>query len=573
MTIKRLLLTFFVTISAISSSLACSPCGALSNITQTLNGNNLELTFTSNAGWNCCYTVQIELICASDNFTGIANYQSAQICFNGGTGPSTTNNTPMDYPLTVLDVSNLCPGMYKWRAMESGCYIYTAEYTFEIVGSPLLLDVAASETTICETDNTQLSATVSGGCSGAGLTYSWTPASGLSNPNIANPVATPGVTTTYTCTVTETTSNCLAGGGQSESADITITVNPLPTATIGNSISVCQDDSPPDITFTGGNATAPYTINYTLNGVAQTAVVTNGNTATISVPTGTPGTYTYSLIDVTESSSTQCAQTVSGNAVIVVNPLPVVEAGSDQEICEPNPTSPSEITLSASGAGAGGTYVWDNGAVNGVSFVPPSGITVFTVVGTDVNGCQDSDFLTVQSYPQPIAEASANNVFGNVPVSVDFTNLSIYADQYTWYFGDGSTVNTTDANGIVSYTYNTPGIYTVTLIASNGICYDEYTLQIEVLPPMEVLPPNIFTPNGDGVNDDYIVDVKYGEAFEATVLNRWGNEITTFTHLDQGWNGKSNGVDVNEGVYYILYKAIDFAGHVIEGHAVFTLIR
>ena len=42
---------------------ACSPCGALSNVTQTINGNFLDLTFSSNAGWQCCYTVNIEIVC------------------------------------------------------------------------------------------------------------------------------------------------------------------------------------------------------------------------------------------------------------------------------------------------------------------------------------------------------------------------------------------------------------------------------------------------------------------------------------------------------------------------------
>ena len=99
------------------------------------------------------------------------------------------------------------------------------------------------------------------------------------------------------------------------------------------------------------------------------------------------------------------------------------------------------------------------------------------------------------------------------------------------------------------------------------------TIEIEVIPPMIVLPPNVFTPNGDNTNDDYFVDVMYGEAFEAVVLNRWGNEVTTLTHLNQGWNGKSNGKDMEEGVYFIKYTATDFNGGTIEGHTYFELLR
>lgn len=562
-TLRTLLVAIFsLTISW--TSLACSPCGALSNVTQTIVGTNLELTFTSNAGWNCCYNVRIEIVCANASFTGTPNYLSPQVCIGGGGGASTTNPTPTPYPLTVIDLSNFCPGTYQWRADETGCGIYTPTYTFEVVGaSPIVLNIAAAEDSVCLNDDTQITATATGGCNGSPLSYAWSPAAGLSNPNIANPVATPGVTTTYTCTVTESGS-CTAP----QTGGITITVNPLPTATISGTIELCQGAPPPDIVFTGSGATAPYTISYTLNGVAQTDVVTSGSTS-VSAPTTTPGTYTYSLVDVSESSSTACFQNIVGSATVIVNPLPNVEAGQDQEICEPNPTSPSEITLNGSGAI---TYAWDNGAENGIPFVPPIGVTVYTVTGTDANGCSNTDFVTITSYPLPTAIGAADNIFGNVPVAVVFTNSSLNGDVYYWDFGDGTTTSTPNLVP-VNHVYSTPGIYTVTLTASNGICYDVWTIEIEVLPEMEVVVPNIFTPNGDGANDDYIVDVRYGEKFEALIVNRWGNEVTTLSHVGQGWNGMSNGAVMNEGVYYILWKAEDYEGKQLEGHGAFTLVR
>ena len=564
---KKLLPSLLLVASLIYSStvIACSPCGALSNVTQNVNGSNLELTFSSNAGWNCCYTVQIEIVCENANFSGVANYLSQEICINGGTGPSTTNTDTVPYPLTVIDLSNFCPGTYKWRAWEIPCNIYTPTQTFVVAGaSPILLDVSATEDTICFGDNTQFSASASGGCNNGTLNYSWSPATGLNNPNIANPVASPAVTTTYTCTVTESGS-CTAP----QTADLTITINPLPTATISGTTEVCQGDDSPLITLTGSGSTAPYTINYSINGFAENPVVTSGNSITISVPTVVPGTYVYGLIDIQDASATLCSQNQTGTATITVNPLPVVEAGEDLELCEPNNTSPSEITLSGSGAL---TYEWDNGAVNDVAFIPPGGVTVFTVIGTDVNGCQNTDNLTVTSYPLPVANGAADLVYGNVPVSVNFSNLSQGAVSYVWDFGDGNVVTSNTLNDVFN-NFTSPGIYTVTLTASNGICYDTWTIEIEVLPPMVVTPPNVFTPNGDGVNDDYFVDVKYGEKFEAIILHRWGNLITTLNHLNQGWNGMSNGKMVEDGVYFIKYKATDFAGHEIEGHTFFELIQ
>jgi gliding motility-associated-like protein len=90
---------------------------------------------------------------------------------------------------------------------------------------------------------------------------------------------------------------------------------------------------------------------------------------------------------------------------------------------------------------------------------------------------------------------------------------------------------------------------------------------------MVVNPPNVFTPNGDGSNELYFVPVFFGAQFEATIVNRWGNKMTTITDLNAGWDGKVNGEDVSEGVYYITYTATDFNGKSISGHTYFHLIR
>src|SRR5690606_38056581 len=127
----------------------------------------------------------------------------------------------------------------------------------------------------------------------------------------------------------------------------------------------------------------PYTIDYTFNGAPQT-VTTTGDSVTIPVPNSPPGTYVFELDTVQDASTTLCAQPQSGTVTVIVNELPIVDAGPDQNICEPNPTSPSEVTLTGSGAL---TYVWDNGVTDGVPFIPPAATsTTYTVVGTDANG-------------------------------------------------------------------------------------------------------------------------------------------------------------------------------------------
>src|SRR5690606_14813523 len=97
---------------------------------------------------------------------------------------------------------------------------------------------------------------------------------------------------------------------------------------------------------------------------------------------------------------------------------------------------------------------------------------------------------------------SVSDQYGNIVLPVQFGNTSQLATTYTWDFGNGDQTTTT-TKAPIDYEYPTPGIYTVVLTASNGICYDTWTTTIEVLPPMVVTAPNIFTPNGDNVNDLY----------------------------------------------------------------------
>src|SRR5208283_1440426 len=76
----------------------------------------------------------------------------------------------------------------------------------------------------------------------------------------------------------------------------------------------------PLITLTGAGGTAPYTFTYNINGGGDQTVTTfTGNSVTVSVPTGTAGSFVYSLISLADIN---CSQLQSGNATVIVNPLP-----------------------------------------------------------------------------------------------------------------------------------------------------------------------------------------------------------------------------------------------------------
>jgi predicted outer membrane repeat protein len=141
----------------------------------------------------------------------------------------------------------------------------------------------------------------------------------------------------------------------------TVYVNPLPTANISGSTTVCKDGPVPVITFSGSGGTAPYTFSYTLpDGITSANV--SGNPATINVATGTPGAYTYTLTGVQDASATGCSQLISGaSAIVTINPSP------DATITTGSPVtavSPGNIA-SVPDAGTGASYSWSisNGTI------------------------------------------------------------------------------------------------------------------------------------------------------------------------------------------------------------------
>ena len=122
---------------------------------------------------------------------------------------------------------------------------------------------------------------------------------------------------------------------QNQSGSATVIVNPLPTAAVAGNTTVCLNAASPNITFTGAGATAPYTFTYNINGGAPLTVTTIvGNSITVAVPTNVAGTFTYNLLSVQDASSTTCSQNQTGNAVVTVHPLPVINFTNTAPSCE-----------------------------------------------------------------------------------------------------------------------------------------------------------------------------------------------------------------------------------------------
>jgi gliding motility-associated-like protein len=160
------------------------------------------------------------------------------------------------------------------------------------------------------------------------------------------------------------------------------------------------------------------------------------------------------------------------------------------------------------------------------------------------------------------------------PLEIRFHNLSENGVEFVWSLvdsaktGEDAIVTTTDVNDSVVYTYYVPGYYYPRMIAySEAGCVDSFPLitnpEIHVV-PSELDAPNVFTPNGDGVNDYFVVRAKSLKSFRITIYDRSGRKIYEYEHTEgrmewEGWDGSIQGKGksfAEPGVYYYVIDAL-----------------
>jgi gliding motility-associated-like protein len=132
-----------------------------------------------------------------------------------------------------------------------------------------------------------------------------------------------------------------------------------------------------------------------------------------------------------------------------------------------------------------------------------------------------------------------------------FSNNSILPDnmgyKYFWNFGDGLYTDTIDS---LSYIFDTPGDYIVSFVVEAGLgCTDTATFTVKVEDVFDV--SNVFTPNGDGINDLLLIKTNGVNTYNMIIFNRWGNIVHVIDAKKLIWDGYSSaGVPLEQGTYY-----------------------
>lgn len=177
------------------------------------------------------------------------------------------------------------------------------------------------------------------------------------------------------------------------------------------------------------------------------------------------------------------------------------------------------------------------------------------------------------TYVTDEGEEENSNMSGNAPLVGRFQanpqNVGEYSANYEWRFTiDGeSTPYLTRYEENTEYTFTKAGTHNIVVYATfiNGNDTIAYTQEYwDEIGPMRITiseskleMPNAFSPNGDGINDIYKAKDGYQSIieFHAYIFNRWGQKLYEWDDPAGGWDGKYNGKDVKQGVYFVLVKA------------------
>lgn len=302
---------------------------------------------------------------------------------------------------------------------------------------------AGSNSAICAGGVATLggSPTVSGGTSP--YTYIWTPSTGLNSAAIANPVAAPAATTTYTLSVSDAI-------GCSMTGTVTVTVNNLPSlSSVTHDTTICSGNSVQ--LSASGSGTYSWTPS---TGLSSTS---------ISNPVASPTVTTTYVVSLTSSNG--C--TSQSSVIVTVNTIPTITVTGNPTISSNSTTVCKGQPVSLIAQASAQHFEWSSSTssaiVTGAQLVAiPDTTTTYTVTASN-GSCSATKTTTVNVKNLPTA-----NFTSSFPgLTVNLTSYTASA-TYAWDFGDSGT--STSANP--SHTYSTAGTYTGCLTVTDACGVD-----------------------------------------------------------------------------------------------------
>jgi gliding motility-associated-like protein len=295
-------------------------------------------------------------------------------------------------------------------------------------------------------------------------------------------------------------------------------------------------------------------------------------------------TYTYQLVTNYSNGSRSYSLQKSGTAFSTTPPTPVqnITAVVDENLLllewdqEPG-FAPAEYSISKStlgyaviGTTASQTFIDNNYSTEEA--------TCYRITYTDL--CDNESEPSNEACPIQLTGSlqDDNSVLLNWSAYSGWQNgvLNYTVEKYTQ---DGILLQSFDAGSSLTLTDDTDDptnqiyVYVVKANAADPALNQSVSNTITIIKDPNIFYPSAFTPNGDGLNDNFHVYGQYVSGFRMLVYNRWGELIFVTTNMDQGWDGTFNGKVVPEGTYVFNADLTDLLGRTFNRSGSVLLLR
>ncbi|MCB0795255.1 MAG: gliding motility-associated C-terminal domain-containing protein [Flavobacteriales bacterium] len=452
---------------------------------------------------------------------------TASVSPSGGAGGSFTYLWQPAPPLGqgTTNVSGLCPGNWSVTITDTlGCDTVVA---FTILPYEPVVPNADVQNISCQ-----------GACDGSvelaptGLgpfTFDWDPEPPNGDGTSSVQSACPG---TWTVQITDGVGCDTTFTFQlTEPLELTVALDSATAAS-------CSNAADGAIAITAGGGTPGYTFQWT----------GNNYTSDVEDPVGLlPGNYT---LLVTDTNGCEVLLDVEVLALTTV----IADAGADVENC-----TGVAIVLDGSGSTGAVDAVWtdmDNNELGNTLVLDigalPTGTYTFTLVVSD-GPCTSSDEVTITVLPLPVAEAGpAQTIFINETATLGGDPTGPIGSTFSWspdsLVSDPALPDPETSPGATTWFY-------VTVVAPNG-CTSVDSVLITVVP--EFVIPTGFSPNADGTNDTWVIDlIELFPNVEVEIYSRWGELLFQSVGYREPWDGSYKGGQVPIGTYYYVVRLND----------------